>query len=779
MRLIPLKSKFCALIGAAALLSAFIVLEPESAAAYGGAGTALALAESAEIEGRDVHLSKELLNFSGSYNEQYDRFYLLLDRNGPTVFPPTSQYLVSSIAFAPGSTEQEMNFSWYSPNTRNPGVIEYSKVADRSVAGIETAEVQTSMAHLDIASKGYASNEVTIAGLEPSSEYIYRLGDGYGNWSKRYRFYTRETESYNFLLMGDPQIGSSGNLKADIAGWNETLQKAFDRYPMTSFIQTAGDQVETRNSEAEYEAYFEPDVLKQVPTATTIGNHDNTIFYEYHFNVPNQNVELGNYDRSGGNYYFTYGDSLFIHLNSNQRNAGEHIQFIEETIEATADMDLKWKFINFHHSVYSAAVHSSSDHSLELREQLVPTIDRFEIDAVLMGHDHSYVRTYQMKDFRPLKNHMILDGAIINPEGTVYLTANSASGSKFYSLSPDPEPYSAVREQLEVPTFINVAVTPTSLAFTTYRTDTMEVVDSYQIIKDDSIKVEVPGLSSVKLTTSGKVLATEPTEFYPEVVLDIAAVNTEGGQYDLFNENIVYRTKPEGAVIISPTGAVSVAENAKPEEVEIWAEIKAGGQQLTTESVRLSIVDHAERTLIEAASDWTYLDDGTDPGADWKAPDFDDSDWKTGPAPLGYPEGEEDELFGEIQTIIGFGDDESDKYATSYFRTSFTIEDAEAIGNFGVIDFQVDDGAIFYLNGKEIGRFNMPDGEVEYDEHLNDLDQENIPLKNRQKRIILDEAELANLREGENIVAVEVRQDNPQSSDVYWEMAFKVNMKTE
>ncbi len=779
MLLVSMKSKFIALIGAIALWSAIILAESESALAYSGSGTALALAESAEIEERDVHLSKQLLNFLGSYQKQYDRFYLLLDRRGPTVFPETSKYLVSSIAFAPGSTEQEMNFSWYSPNTRIPGVIEYAKVEDRFVAEKKLADVKTSMAHLDIASKGYASHEVTIADLEPSSEYVYRLGDGAGNWSDLYRFHTRETDTYNFLLMGDPQIGSSGNLKADIAGWNETLEKALNKYPMTSFIQTAGDQVETRNLEAEYEAYFEPDLLKQVPTATTIGNHDNTIFYEYHFNVPNQNVELGNYDRSGGNYYFTYGDSLFMHLNSNQRNAEEHIQFMEETIEATADMDLRWKFITFHHSIYSAAVHSKSDHALELRAQLVPTIDRLEIDAVLMGHDHSYVRTYQMKGFKPLKNHMIVDEALINPEGTIYLTANSASGSKFYSIDPDPEPYSAVREQLEVPTFVNIAVTPKSLEFKTYRTDTMEIVDTYKIIKDDSIKVEVPGLSDVKMIASGKVLVTEPTSFYPEVVLDIEAVNTEGGQYDLFKENIVYRTQPQGVVTISSTGLVSVVENTKPVEIEVWAEVKADGQELTTESVTLSIIDYAEITLVEAASDWKYVDDGTDPGSEWVKTGFDDSEWEEGVAPLGYPEGEEDETFGEVQTVIGFGEDESEKYATSYFRTSFTIDDVEAIGNFGIIDFKVDDGAIFYLNGEEVGRFNMPDGKMEYDDHLNDLDQENIPSKNKQKRIILDETGLANLREGENIVAVEVRQVNPRSSDVYMDMKFAVNLKSD
>ena len=80
--------------------------------------------------------------------------------------------------------------------------------------------------------------------------------------------------------------------------------------------------------------------------------------YEYHFNTPNQNPALGNSNNSGGDYYFTYGDTLIMNLNSNNKNAAEHIQFMEETIEATKDQDLKWKIVVFHHSIYSAASHS-------------------------------------------------------------------------------------------------------------------------------------------------------------------------------------------------------------------------------------------------------------------------------------------------------------------------------------------------------------------------------------------------------------------------------------
>ena len=78
--------------------------------------------------------------------------------------------------------------------------------------------------------------------------------------------------------LGDPQIGSSGNIARDTAGWVNTLNKALEKFPNTSFIQSAGDQVNNSNSEEEYAGFFAPELLKNYPTATTIGNHDNSVY---------------------------------------------------------------------------------------------------------------------------------------------------------------------------------------------------------------------------------------------------------------------------------------------------------------------------------------------------------------------------------------------------------------------------------------------------------------------------------------------------------------------
>ena len=756
------------------LLIVFPSFVPNAAAAEGKTLSTLSSENFLEKAGLSTYGPIEKLadNQRKFYQDKLYSSLKIWDEEFLSLYQNPDGYPAVSIAFAPGADETSFNFSWYSPKTTFPGVIEYAKVENGVPAEFpENAAVAN--AALDKSSFGFSAHEAVITGIEAASEYVYRLGDGKGNWSGPYSFKTRDTDSYNFLLMGDPQIGASGDPDEDRRAWENTLNKALEKFPDTSFIQSAGDQVDYRSSEKEFVAYFAPDALRQYPTATTIGNHDYNEYYEYHFNVPNQNPDLGNYDNSGGDYYFTYGDTLIMNLNSNNENAEEHIQFMKETAAATVGQEFKWKFVVFHHSIYSAAAHSDSENIIQLRENLVPTIDKLDIDAVLMGHDHSYVRTYQMKALQPLKNQMVQDGAVVNPEGTVYFTANSSSGSKYYGIEPETEPYSAIRAQLEETTFTNVAVAPESLEFTTYRTDTMEAVDSYKIIKDPSIAVEIPALEKISLAATGTVLPTKPTSFYPEVDLEVKGTNTEGTQYDILPDQIKYRSNPEGQISIGRDGKAALAENAEPGEVKVWAEVAIEGKTFKTEESTLSIVDHEERKFIEKNSEWSYLDDGSDQGTEWREPDY-DGGWETGNAPLGYPESDEYEGFGEIQTVIEYGPEEYDKFATSYFRTEFEVEDLASIGDLGYVEFTVDDSVVLYLNGQEIGRFNLPEGDISYDDYLYDLADEKLAEPGEVERIRLDQSLLDHLVEGRNVLAAEVHQDDPQSSDLYWDMELVI-----
>ena len=111
---------------------------------------------------------------------------------------------------------------------------------------------------------------------------------------------------------------------------------------------------------------------------------------------------------------------------------------MEQAMQATAGQDITWKVVVFHHSIYSVASHSLESGILTRREELVPVFKDLDIDVVLMGHDHVYCRTYMMDGLDPMTDASIYNDAdyssITNPTGILYVTLNSASGSKFYTI---------------------------------------------------------------------------------------------------------------------------------------------------------------------------------------------------------------------------------------------------------------------------------------------------------------------------------------------------------
>jgi hypothetical protein len=119
-------------------------------------------------------------------------------------------------------------------------------------------------------------------------------------------------------------------------------------------------------------------------------------------------------------------------------------------------------------------------------------------------------------------------------------------------------------------------------------------------------------------------------------------------------------------------------------------------------------------TLIAFDSNWRYDQSGTDYGTDWLDAGFDPDDpnndgsgldaWGVGAGLLGN---ETASLAEPIRTPVNLG------VPTYYMRTEFNYE-----GNTGAAILRlasiVDDGAVFYLNGQEVSRFNMPAGTIEF-----------------------------------------------------------------
>ena len=433
------------------------------------------------VEGENV-IAVELHNDRETSSDIYFEFESL-NANRNEVFETVQKSVILMV----GSDETSRNLTWYA-NVDTAGSVQWAKQSDMQDGLFPAQYNEAAATSIATNDEGFYSNQATMTNLEENTAYVYRVVNG-DTVSQIYTFETGDfDEGFSFILAGDPQIGA-GNTETDTVGWDETLDTAIAQLD-PDFLVSAGDQVNTNNNETQYTGYLN-DALTYLTSATTIGNHDSgSAAYNEHFNLPNESTQLGA-TTAGTDYWFVYDNTLFMVINSNNRSTAEHKEFLESAI--AQNPDVRWKTVVFHHSVYSTASHVDDGDIIERREELPPMFSELDIDVVLMGHDHVYTRTYMMNGATPDDSQGV-QSEVTNPEGVLYLTANSASGSKYYDIKAPEAAYSAVMDQSYRRTITDIDVTDTSYTMTTYYMDTMEVLDTFTINKIDTDKSELEGL---------------------------------------------------------------------------------------------------------------------------------------------------------------------------------------------------------------------------------------------------------------------------------------------
>jgi len=169
-----------------------------------------------------------------------------------------------------------------------------------------------------------------------------------------------------------------------------------------------------------------------------------------------------------------------------------------------------------------------------------------------------------------------------------------------------------------------------------------------------------------------------------------------------------------------------------------------------------TISQFADDQIITYKSSWKYLDNGSDQGTAWAASTFNDNSWSTGNGLFGYGQGGEG-------TVISYGSNSASKYVTTYFRKTVNIPDTSQFIGY-TMNFRRDDGVIIYLNGVEVHRNNMPTGTILYSTLASTNCADNgttvwsVPLT------------ISQLRQGTNVVAVEIHQITRGSSDIVFDM---------
>ncbi|MDD6440429.1 MAG: serine/threonine protein phosphatase, partial [Lachnospiraceae bacterium] len=213
--------------------------------------------------------------------------------------------------------------------------------------------------------------------------------------------------------------------------------------------------------------------------------------------------------------------------------------------------DAKWRIVTIHQDIYGSGLDHSNTDGMILRTQLTPLFDENDIDVVLQGHDHTYSRTKMLEgdgqehgkyefrlddsgkdydwdhaynvdtdeaikldtsdatdDEKAAKEKFDEDNncytiedvdgnSVNNPTGILYMTANSASGSKYYELAETQQDYVEVRSQNWLPSYSVISLSDS--AFT---------IDTYQI-KDDGSVEAIDDTFTINKTADSAASSTE------------------------------------------------------------------------------------------------------------------------------------------------------------------------------------------------------------------------------------------------------------------------------
>lgn len=351
----------------------------------------------------------------------------------------------------------------------------------------------------------------TVQGLHPATSYNYRVGLE-GSWSRWWEFSTADPDdsTFQFLYYGDAQIGLD-------SAWPSVVRQAESMAPGSIGSVHAGDLIDGARDETEWGNWFmgmgESAATRNVIAAPGTHEHiDDTRFaaWKANFEYPRNNPTIDTIgalaDLAAGDsdvarqhaayfrywaetgaetvYFSDYQSVRFITLNATldvdvltppglppcvdddcpSHRVGElWARFQASWLDRVlTDSPAKWNVVTFHEPVYSG---SPDRDEPVLRAHWVPVIEEHNVDLVLMGHDHVYVRGHHNDD--------LIEAGIT--DGPVYVISNS--GAKHYQLTPDDRNVwtvnnaTQVRRGAGVTTYQVIDVSEDQLVYRSYLAD--------------------------------------------------------------------------------------------------------------------------------------------------------------------------------------------------------------------------------------------------------------------------------------------------------------------
>lgn len=358
-------------------------------------------------------------------------------------------------------------------------------------------------------------NFVTLKNLKFGTIY-YKIVNSKGESTKIYELNLKKpTLKSEFLVFADSQ----GMVKQDYDDFSQVLNLAVSR-ENPDFIVHLGDFVDDGNNEEYWKWVLSSDIWKENSCVALAGNHEaiksflvdkfgleNPILA--HFCIKNFPI---NQDTSKGIYYsFEYQNACFVVLNTNFPETGiDQIQY-QYALDTFEKSKSKWKILFTHKCPYSNGPHAKDSDVKKLSNILEKLAYKANIDLVLGGHDHVYVRTHILACGKNvgcqsvLKHNFKDENIFVNPYGTIFVIPGT-SGVKNYKQDSKINLPSEKILNYKGQIYSKIKFSESKLSFVAYGFDRkntkFEIIDSFSIKKYDDKNIKVDSSYVYKLINS-------------------------------------------------------------------------------------------------------------------------------------------------------------------------------------------------------------------------------------------------------------------------------------
>ncbi len=314
--------------------------------------------------------------------------------------------------------------------TASPGSSPLAQIAGVTQASdlnvtAQTLQADTQPVALGNQKKVYHHSAV-FTSLSPDTLYAYRVsGDG-NLWSEWNQFKTahEKPSPFQFVYFGDPQEQVRSMC-------SRIFRMAYKTAPDAAFWHFIGDLVDDGDKDEQWAELF--DAFGWIPRTTPMillpGNHeypdkrvvhgkDFKLFHLWrpHFTLPENGPET----LAETVYYIDYQGVRFVMLNGNEQ-LEKQASWLDGILSKNPQ---RWTIAAIHQPVYSTGKERKRHKNEQLKNLFVPVFDKYSVDLVLQGHDHTYSRTGKLNN-----GHRVSD----TEKGTVYVI--SVCGPKAYPVN--------------------------------------------------------------------------------------------------------------------------------------------------------------------------------------------------------------------------------------------------------------------------------------------------------------------------------------------------------